>query len=107
MYLLGGTHNPRNPVAVYQVYSKARPRTFMGSKTPMYLGINYKVKDGKKVDPYDPQLVPEKWFKNCGLGVNIIAVIMKTMIKDAVFKIKDGPKVANHSARKTLVQNLK
>ena len=97
MYDNPSVQTQRNPVNIYKVYREKRPRDTLHDESPFYLAVN--CQSSSKL------LVPEaQWFKNQPMGVNKLNLLLKECATRA--GLSSAKRITNHSARKTLVQNL-
>ena len=84
----------RCPVEVYKKYSLRRPGNFSKPEDPFYVATSTRFTG----------TVNEKWFLRLPIGVNKLNTIMKRMA--VTLETGENRKLTNHSARKTLLQNL-
>lgn len=94
----GMDDDARDPIVAYKKYASpaVRPAAMLHEDAPFYLAINYTRNPSQQ----------KHWFKSQPLGINSLSNMMKVMFTDAGIEDRSR-KVTNHSARKTLVQNLK
>lgn len=80
------------PVLAYKLYAEKRPAEMKCEDAPFYLAVNNVVKSDSR----------KPWFKKSPVGVNKLNSLMKNMSEKAGL----GPKLKNHSGRKTMIQTL-
>ena len=89
------TGEKRCPVALFKQYLEKRPEE-MKKTGPFCLAV------------IDKRRTSVVWYKKTAMGKNTINNIMKTMKEDSPLKhVCPEKKLANHSARKTVVKKLK
>ena len=87
----------RNPVYLYKFFKAKRPENTLNVDSPFYLSVNH-----TSTSKYS--FSETKWFKPQPMGVNKLNSLMKDCAETA--KVGLDKRIANHSARKTLVQTL-
>ena len=85
----------RDPVVVYKLYARKRPKTRNYDESPFYLAVKNTLKE--------ESLQTKEWFKAAPVGINKLNSLMKTMAKKAGI---NNERLRNHSGRKTMIQTL-
>jgi len=82
----------KDPVFAYKLYAEKRPAEMKSDEAPFYLAVNNVTKSDSR----------KPWFKKSAVGVKKLNTLMKKMSEKAGL----GPKLKNHSGRKTMIQTL-
>ena len=86
----------RDPVRLYKIYASKRPESMKTDDSPFYLAVN-------NLQP--SSLSIRASFKAQPIGVNKLNSLLKDMVNEARLGL-ENKRLANHSARKHLVQKL-
>ena len=86
------SHPERCPLAAFKLFEDKRPKSMREPDSPFYLAINT-----------DRPTENSRWFKASPMGVDTIGKFMPRMAAKASLV---GPKLTNHSVRRTMLSQL-
>ncbi|CAH1781397.1 unnamed protein product [Owenia fusiformis] len=95
----GDINDPKDPFSIYRKFCEVRPPSMKATDSAFYLGINssWNKDDG-----------PGIWYTCAQMGHNTISRMLKDALTRGAIKTSDiDGKVANYSARKTLITTMR